>query len=378
MMAGRGRVPAVAIELSDFERRELEGLTRRRRTAQGLARRAQIVLAAASGMENKRIASDLGTDPSTVSKWRRRFAERRLDGLYDEPRPGAPRRIGDEAIAETIRKTLEETPPEATHWSLRSMARASGYAPSTIHRIWQAFGLQPHRSETFKLSSDPFFVEKVRDIVGLYLAPPERALVLCVDEKSQIQALDRSQPLLPMRPGQAERRTHSYTRHGVTSLFAALDIATGKVIGRCFPRHRAKEFLHFLREIEANVPDDLDIHLVMDNYATHKTPTIQRWLAKRPHWYVHFTPTGASWLNQVERFFADLTARQIRRGVHRSTDELEGAIRTYIETVNHNPRPFVWTRAADDILATIQRFCARTIEIAEKQKAIQPTSESGH
>ncbi len=377
-MAGRGRVPAVAIELSDDERAELESLTRRRRTAQGLARRAQIVLSAAQGLQNKQIAASLGTDPMTVSKWRRRFAERRLDGLYDEPRPGAPRRIGDDAIAETIRKTLEETPPGATHWSLRSMARASGYAPSTIHRIWHAFGLQPHRSETFKLSSDPFFVEKVRDIVGLYLAPPDRALVLCVDEKSQIQALDRSQPLLPMRPGQPERRTHNYTRHGVTSLFAALDVATGKVIGRCFPRHRAKEFLRFLRDIEANVPGDLEIHLVMDNYATHKTPAIQRWLAKRPHWHVHFTPTGASWLNQVERFFADLTERQIRRGVHRSTSELEGAILDYIDTVNQNPRPFAWAKSADDILAAIQRFCLRTTETAERQTAINQTSESGH
>lgn len=377
-MAGRGRVPAVAIELSDMERAELESLSRRRRTAQGLARRARIVLAASEGLENKQIAAGLGTDPTTVSKWRRRFAERRLDGLYDEPRPGAPRRIGDEAIAETIRKTLEETPPGAPHWSLRSMARASGYAPSTIHRIWQAFGLQPHRSETFKLSTDPFFVEKVRDIVGLYLAPPDRALVLCVDEKSQIQALDRSQPLLPMRPGQPERRTHNYTRHGVTSLFAALDVATGKVIGRCFPRHRAKEFLRFLRDIEAKVPSDLDIHLVMDNYATHKTPGIRRWLAKRPHWHVHFTPTGASWLNQVERFFAALTEQQIRRGVHRSTSELESAILEYINTVNQSPIPFAWTKSADDILAAIQRFCLRTIETAESQTAINQTSEAGH
>ena len=377
-MAGRGRVPAVEIELSAAERTELEGLSRRRKTAQGLARRARIVLAAADGLENKTIAARIGSDPNTVGKWRRRFAERGLDGLYDEPRPGAPRRIDDDAIAETIRKTLEETPPGATHWSLRSMARATGYAPSTIHRIWHAFGLQPHRSETFKLSTDPFFVDKVRDIVGLYLAPPERALVLCVDEKSQIQALDRSQPLLPMRPGQAERRSHDYKRHGTTSLFAALDVATGKIIGRCFPRHRAKEFLRFLRQIEAHVPADLDVHLVMDNYATHKTPAIQRWLAKRPHWHVHFTPTGASWLNQVERFFADLSERQIRRGVHRSTEELEAAIVSYIETVNQNPRPFIWTKSADDILAAIQRFCLQTLETAENQKTINKTSESGH
>ena len=262
------------------------------------------------------------------------------------------------------------------------MARASGYAPSTIHRIWQAFGLQPHRSETFKLSSDPLFVEKVRDIVGLYLDPPERALVLCVDEsehgaplvranmRTQIQALDRSQPLLPMRPGRVERRTHDYMRQGTTTLFAALDIATGKIIGQCFARHRSREFLKFLRTLEAQVPDDLDVHLVMDNYATHKTPAVQRWLARKPRWHVHFTPTGASWLNQVERFFALLTEKQLRRGVHRSTKELEQAIRRYIDTVNANPRPFRWTKSADDILATIRCFCLRTLDAAERQKKI--------
>ena len=310
---------AVVITLSDAERRELEGLARRRKTAQGLARRARIVLAAADGLENKAIVERVGADPNTVGKWRRRFAERRLDGLYDEPRCGAPRKIGDEQIAAVIGRTLEETPPDSTHWSLRSMARASGYAPSTIHRIWQAFGLRPHRSETFKLSSDPLFVEKVRDIVGLYLDPPERALGLCVDEKSQIQALDRTPPMLPMRPGQIERRTHDYMRHGTTTLFAALYIATGTVIGQCFPRHRSREFLTFLRTLETEVPDDLDVHLVMDNYATHKTPAVRRWLAGHPRWHVHFTPTDASWLNQVERFFALLTEKQLRRGVHRST-----------------------------------------------------------
>lgn len=375
-MAGRGRVAAVRIELTDEERRELEGLANRRKTAQGLARRARIVIAAAEGLQNKEIVTRLGIDANTVGKWRRRFADRRCAGLYDELRPGAPRKIGDEAIAETIRKTLEETPPNATHWSLRSMARATGYAPSTIHRLWKAFALQPHRSETFKLSTDPLFVEKVRDIVGLYLAPPERALVLCVDEKSQIQALDRSQPLLPMRPGQPERRTHDYKRHGTTSLFAALDIATGKIIGKCYARHRAREFLSFLRTIDANVPNGIDVHLVMDNYATHKTAAVRTWLAARPHWHVHLTPTGASWINQVERFFADLTARQIKRGVHRSTQDLEAAIHAYIETVNADPKPFRWTKSADNILATIQRFCLRTNDIAQKQ--IDLTSESGH
>jgi transposase len=296
----------------------------------------------------------------------------------DEPRPGRPRELGDDEIAETVRLTLETTPKGATHWSLRSMADAVDHAPSTIHRIWRAFGLQPHRAESFKLSTDPLFVEKVRDIVGLYMAPPEHALVLCVDEKSHIQALDRSQPVLPMRPGQIERRSHDYTRHGVTSLFAALDIATGRIIGKCYRRHRSQEFRRFLDEIEAAVPKNLDIHLVMDNYATHKTQTIRNWLAKRPRWQVHLTPTSASWINQVERFFANLTEKQIRRGVHRSTRQLESAIKDYIKTVNADPRPFKWTKSADDILAAIKRFCLATLKTAEKQAKIARTSESGH
>jgi transposase len=370
--------PAVTITLTAAERRELEALARRHKTGQGLARRARIVLAAADGLENRTIVEKLGVAANTVGKWRRRFAERRLDGLYDEPRPGAPRRIGDDEVAAVICRTLEETPPDATHWSLRTMASAVGHAPSTIHRIWRAFGLQPHRTETFKLSSDPLFVDKVRDIVGLYLAPPERALVLCVDEKSQVQALDRTQPLLPMRPGQPERRSHDYTRHGTTTLFAALDVATGEVIGRCFQRHRATEFLKFLRTVEARVPADLDVHAVMDNYATHKTPAIRKWFARHPRWHVHFTPTGASWLNQVERFFALLTEKQLRRGVHRSTRELEQAILDYIDTVNADPRPFRWTKSADDILATIKRFCLRTLQVADRQSEIIRTSESGH
>ncbi len=362
---------AVAIDLTASERRELESLARAQKTGQAMARRARIVLAAAAGLENKAICVEVGADANTVGKWRRRFAEHRQDGLLDEPRPGAPRKIGDDEIADTIRLTLEAKPPGATHWSLRSMARSVGYAPSTIHRIWRAFSLQPHRTETFKLSNDPLFVEKVRDIVGLYLSPPERALVLCVDEKSQIQALDRSQPLLPMRPGQVERRTHDYTRHGTTSLFAALDVVSGSVIGRCYSRHRSSEFRKFLDQIEASVPGDLDVHLVMDNYATHKTKPIRDWLAKRPHWHVHFTPTSASWINQVERFFALITDKQIRRGVHRSTQQLETDIRAFIEAHNADPKPFRWTKSADDILAAIQRFCARTKEISR-------TSESGH
>ncbi len=363
--------PAVLIELSAMERRELAGLARAQKTGQALARRARIILAAASGLENKAICAEVDADANTVGKWRRRFAVHRLDGLYDEPRPGTPRRIGDDEIADMIRLTLEATPQGATHWSLRSMAKAAGYAPSTIHRIWRAFGLQPHRTESFKLSNDPFFVEKVRDIVGLYMAPPDRALVLCVDEKSQIQALDRSQPLLPMRPGQVERRTHDYKRHGTTSLFAALDIATGAVIGRCYPKHRSSEFRKFLDQIEASVPANLDVHLIMDNYATHKTKPIRDWFAKRPRWHIHFTPTSASWINQVERFFATITDKQIRRGVHRSTNALEADIRTFIDTHNQAPRPFRWTKSADDILNAIQRFCLRTNQISR-------TSESGH
>jgi transposase len=362
---------APEIELTEIERGELEGLLRARSTGQGLAMRARIVLAAADGQQNKEIRTLLGVTSSTVGKWRRRYQACRLEGLCDEPRPGTPRQIGDDAIAELIRLTLETKPKGATHWSLRSMAQAVGYAPSTIHRIWKAFGLQPHRSETFKLSSDPMFVEKVRDIVGLYLAPPQRAMVLCVDEKSQIQALDRSQPLLPMRPGQVERRTHDYKRHGTTSLFAALDVATGAVIGRCYPRHRAEEFRKFLDLVEANVPKDLDIHIIMDNYATHKTALIRNWLLKRPRWHAHYTPTSASWLNQVERFFATITDKMIRRGVHCSTEALKTDINAFIDHHNEQPKPFKWVKSADDILASIQRFC-------QQQNQIQRTSESGH
>ena len=353
---------ASTIVLSAAERHELESLTRRRKTGQALALRARIVLVAAEGGDNGQIAERLRIFRGTVGKWRERFARHRLEGLYDEPRPGAPRQIGDEEIAETVRRTLETRPAGATHWSLRTMAEAVGHAPSTIHRIWKAFGLQPHRSETFKLSSDPLFVEKVRDIVGLYLDPPDRAVVLCVDEKSQIQALDRTQPLLPMRPGQAERRTHDYKRHGTLSLFAALDVQVGKVVGRCFRRHRAQEFRKFLDTIEAQVPADLEVHLVIDNAGTHKTKRIRDWFAKRPRWHIHFTPTSASWINQVERFFGLLTDRQVRRGTYRSTAELETAIKAYIDTHNAKPRPFRWTKSADDILAAINRFCRRTLD----------------
>lgn len=347
------------LELSEAERSELTSLAGRRSTAQAMALRARIVLACAEGAPNKEVAARLEVAENTVGKWRRRFVEQRLDGLRDDPRAGAPRTIDDARIEAVIVRTLETLPPNATHWSSREMAKASGLSISTVQRIWQAFGLQPHRLETFKLSTDPDFVAKVRDVVGLYVSPPEHAIVLCVDEKSQIQALDRSQPMLPMRPGQAARRSHDYKRHGVTSLFAALDIATGRVIGKCFPRHRAAEFRRFLDEIEANVPGDLDIHLVMDNYATHKTPLIRSWLAKRPRWHVHLTPTSSSWLNQVERFFALLTEKKIRRGVYKSVADLRTDIETFIERHNADPKPFRWTKSADDILASIERFCVR-------------------
>jgi transposase len=345
--------------LSDDERETLQGWTRRRSTAQALAHRARLVLECAAGKANRTVARDLRVDEDTVGKWRQRFLLKRVDGLLDEPRPGAPRTIADAEVERVVTLTLESTPRDATHWSTRAMAARCGLSQSTIGRIWRAFGLQPHRAETFKLSRDPLFIDKVRDIVGLYLDPPDRALVLSVDEKSQIQALDRSQPLLPMRPGQVERRTHDYVRHGTTSLFAALDVKTGEVIGQCHRRHRAAEFRKFLDAIEAAVPEDLDVHLVVDNYATHKTPVIRRWLAKRPRYHMHFTPTGASWLNQVERWFALLTQKQIRRGVHRSTRALEAAIMQYIAIANEQPKPFVWTKSADEILASVQRFCRR-------------------
>ena len=346
-----------ALEIGEAERAERVSLASRRSTAQALALRARIVLGCSEGEQNKAVAGRLGVCENTVGKWRRRFAEHRLDGLRDEPRSGTPRTLEDARIEAVIVRTLESLPPDATHWSSRGMAKASGVSISSVQRIWRAFGLQPHRLETFKLSTDPDFVAKVRDVVGLYVSPPEHAIVLCVDEKSQIQALDRSQPLLPMRPGQAARRSHDYKRHGVTSLFAALDIATGQVIGRCFPRHRASEFRKFLDEIEANVPGDLDVHLVMDNYATHKTPMIRAWFAKRPRWHVHLTPTSSSWLNQVERFFALLTDKKIRRGVHLSVADLQADIATFIDRHNADPKPFRWTKSADDILASIERFC---------------------
>lgn len=354
----RGR-PKATLVLTGAEREELLALARRRKTAQAAALRARIVLACADGMENIAVAEQLGLTKQTVGKWRSRFVEFRQEGLLDAPRSGAPRTIDDERVEAIVAKTLESMPRGATHWSTRLMAREMGVTQNAVLRIWHAFGLQPHRQETFKLSTDPMFVEKVRDIVGLYMNPPMKAMVLCVDEKSQIQALDRTQPMLPLTPGMPAKRTHDYVRHGTTTLFAALDVATGKVIGETHRRHRSGEFLKFLRTIEANVPEALDIHLVMDNYGTHKTDAIKRWLVARPRFHVHFTPTSASWLNQVERWFSTLTERCIRRGTHRSTQELERAIRTYLDVHNSEPKPFSWSKTADDILASIERFCLR-------------------
>jgi transposase len=327
-----------ALVLTDSERSTLEQWTRRRTTAQALAQRARIVLACADGGSNSQVAADARVSRPTVGRWRRRFLEQRCDGLLDEPRPGAPRRITDADVERVLTTTLETTPRDATHWSTRSLAKQCGMSQTAVARIWKAFALQPHRSETFKLSKDPLFIEKVRDIVGLYLNPPDRALVLCVDEKSQIQALDRTAPLLPMRPGQIERRTHDYVRYGTTSLFAALDTKTGAVLGRCYRRHRSREF---------------------DNYGTHKTRLIQRWLTKRPRFHLHFTPTSASWLNLVERWFGELERKQIKRGAHRSVTALERAIYEYLDVTAEEPKPFVWTKTADEIFASIARFCQR-------------------
>jgi transposase len=354
--------PAAIVELTTEERNELVALTRRRKTAQQLAMRARIVLACAEGITNKDVATRLGVSQQMVTRWRVRFAQERLDGLYDEPRPGAPRTITDAKIEKVVVDTLEKTPKGETHWSTRSMAKHMGLSQSTISRIWHAFALQPHRSETFKLSKDPLLVPKVRDIVGLYLNPPDHAVVLCVDEKSQIQALNRTQPLLPLRPGKPERRSHDYERNGTTSLFAALDIKTGRVIGELYRRHRAVEFRKFLEVIDGNVPAEHAVHVVLDNYGTHKAPTIQRWLKKHPRFHLHFTPTYSSWLNQVERWFAGLTEKAVRRGSFHSVRELEDAIRTYLDASNDAPKPFVWTKSADQILASIARFAQATLE----------------
>lgn len=347
------------LTLTVQENNQLCDWARRGKTAQALAVRSKIVLAASHGLANREVAQRLNVTAQTVCKWRARFLGRRLDGLLDEPRPGQPRKIGDAEVERVIALTLKAKPRNATHWSTRLMAKEAGLNQTAISRIWRAFGLQPHRQETFKLSTDPLFIDKVRDIVGLYLSPPERAVVLCVDEKAQIQALSRSQPVLPLSFGVTERRTHDYLRHGTTSLFAALDLATGKVIGELHRRHRGAEFLKFLRTIEANVPPKLEVHLILDNYGTHKTPAVRRWFARHPRFHLHYTPTSASWLNLVERWFGLLTERQIKRGSHRSTLALEQAIRQYLATYNQDPKPFVWTKSADEILQSVARFCKR-------------------
>jgi len=356
-MLRRPRVPVPVV--TPAQREILLGWARRPTSAQGLALRARIILRLADGHRSAAVARQMQVHRQTVSKWRERFHSQGVDGLLDEPRPGQPRKIGDAQVEAVIARTLESKPSEATHCSTRSMARATGLNQTAISRIWRAFALQPHRTESFKLSHDPLFIDKVRDIVGLYLYPPQRALVLSVDEKSQIQALERTAPLLPMRPGQAERRAPDYLRHGTTSLFAALDTKTGKGIGQMHRRHRSAEFRRFLDTIEDNVPPELDVHLIMDNYATHKTPPIQRWFVKRPRFHVHFTPTAASWLNLVERWFAALTEKRIRRGSFRSTRELETAIRTFLDHHKTQPKPFVWTKSADAILDSLARYCRR-------------------
>jgi transposase len=351
---------AVRLELTPEERMALERLVRRKSVGQALAQRARAVLACAEpGASNLGVARALGVSRPTVATWRRRFAEHRLEGLADAPRPGAPRQIGDEAVERLVALTLEEIPTDATHWSTRSMARRAGMSQTAVSRIWRAFGLRPHRVETFRLSSDPAFVDKVRDVVGLYLNPPDRALVLCVDEKAQIQAVERTAPVLPMRPGQPERRPHDYKRHGTTDLFAALDVRAGTVIGACQRRHRAIEFRAFLDQVEATVPADLHVHLVLDNAATHRAGLVRDWLVKRPRFHLHFTPTSASWLNLVDCWFALLTRRRLQRGAFTSTGDLEAAIRAYIAETNADPKPFVWTKTADQVLTSVARFCQR-------------------
>jgi transposase len=357
----RGPKP-VALSLTPTERETLQALVRRRSTHQDVAMRARIVLACADPhATNTAIAHRLGVSRQSVVTWRQRFLAHRLEGLSDAPRSGAPRRVGDDEIERLIAMTLETQPPAATQWSTRSMAQHVGLSQTMVSRIWRAFGLQPHRQETFKLSRDPAFVDKVRDVVGLYLNPPERALVLCVDEKPQIQAVEGTTPVLPMRPGQVERRSHDYRRHGTTDLFAALDVKTGSVIGACKRRHRSEEFRAFLDQVEASVPADLDVHLVLDNASSHKTRLVHDWLMKRPRWHLHFTPTSASWLNLVEGWFSLLTRRCLQRGVFVSTDSLKAAILAYIDQTNRDPKPFVWTKSADEILASIKRFCQRTL-----------------
>ena len=349
--------PLAVLHVSDSEREVLERWTRLQKSANALATRARIVLKSSQGQSNKEIAAQLGLSQPTVGKWRARYVARGLDGLLDEPRPGAPRTVSDKDVDRVVTLTLETVPEDATHWSTRALAKRTGLSQSTISRIWRAFLLKPHRSETFKIFKDPLFIDKVRDIVGLYLNPPDRALVLAVDEKSQIQALDRSQPILPLRPGEVERRTHDYIRHVPTTVFAALDVKSGRVIGQVHRRHRAREFLKFLKCIDANVPPTLDLHLILDNPGTHKTPMIKRWLLGHPRFHMHFTSTGASWMNLVESWFSVFTRKRLKRSAHRSRSSLEQTIRRYLDSNNRDPQPFVWTKTADEILEKLGIFC---------------------
>jgi len=358
----RGRPQKHPLVVGESQRQELEQIVKQRRH-RALVFRARIILQCAVGLNDNAVAAALRTTNNTVGYWRRRFSQGGVESLWDEPRPGAPRQIGDEKIQQVIDLTLQSKPVAATHWSTRLMAQKLDMSQSTIGRIWRAFGLKPHRQETFQISTDPFFIEKVRDIVGLYLSPPTNALVLCVDEKSQIQALNRTQPVLPMRPGQVERRTPEYQRNGTTSLFAALDIATGNVIGECFRRHRSIEFKNFLDQVDSEVPTELEVHLILDNYSTHKTAEVKRWLQRHPRYHLHFTPTHSSWINQVERWFALLTQRQIKRGSHHSVKDLETAIKQFIAVHNKNPKPFLWTKSADQILENLRRFATETVKI---------------
>ena len=342
--------------LTSNEQQVLEGFARKGTTEHRCAQRARNVLLSATGIPDKTVAEKLSISPQTVGKWRRRFIDLRVDGLSDLPRPGAPRRISSDQVKDVVDKTIRTKPRASTHWSSSQMAKATGLSATTVKRIWRTFELKPHKTKHFQISNDPNLVSKIVDIAGLYMNPPDNAIVLCVDEKTQIQALDRTQPLIPMRPGQVERRTYEYTRHGTTTLFAALDVATGKVIGKCKKRHRSEEFKKFLDEINSVVPPDLDVHIVLDNYATHKTQLIKQWLEKRPRYHLHFTPTHSSWLNQVEIWFGLLTRRQIKRGVHRSVKQLENSIRDFLDQTNDIPKPFKWTKSADDNLASILHF----------------------
>jgi putative transposase len=348
--------PLAPLTLSESEREELRSITRSRSMPQSLATRARIVLLSADGESNTDIAERLGLSKPTVGIWRKRYVTQRIAGLYDEPRPGGPRSIRDEQVAALLRKTLKTKPKDGTHWSCRSIAAETKLSKSTVQRVWKAFGLQPHRQKHFKISTDPFFVEKVRDIVGLYLNPPDHAVVLCVDEKSQIQALDRTAPLLPLGLGYVEGVTHDYVRHGTTTLFAALDVATGRVLTKCKRRHRHQEFLQFLRHIEASVPKKLDVHLVVDNYATHKHESVRRWIAARPRFHIHYTPTYSSWLNQVEIWFNIITQRAIRRGTFRSVRDLTRKIEVFVKHYNRKSQPFAWTAASDSIFDKLERL----------------------